>query len=186
MDEANRPSTQKQWDLSLLQTTTTSLEALARAIQRLNREIARVLGTEQLMLGEDIAGSFALSSDKTQSFTLLVEGALKEMREVVRRDVLGPIWNLNGFPMDMMPIPKTESVTFRDIKEVAEAFKNLALSGVKLSPDDPAVQEFRDLLGMSRTPQEIIDRLLEQIANEGLNLQNQQNQQIQAELANTA
>lgn len=186
MDEANRPSTQKQWDLSLLQTTTTSLEALARAIQRLNREIARVLGTEQLMLGEDIAGSFALSSDKTQSFTLLVEGALKEMREVVRRDVLGPIWNLNGFPMDMMPIPKTESVTFRDIKEVAEAFKNLALSGVKLSPDDPAVQEFRDLLGMSRTPQEIIDRLLEQIANEGLNLQNLQNQQIQAEPANTA
>ena len=160
-DEANRPSPQKQWDIELLKASSTSLEALARAVQRINREIARVLGTEQLMLGEDIAGSFALSKDKTQAFVLLVEGALKEMRTVVTRDILTPMWQLNGWPEDMMPKPTTESVNYKDIEEIARTFQYLALAGVPIQPDDPVLQELRDIAGLSRTPQFIIDRLVE-------------------------
>ena len=160
MDEANRPSTQKQWDMELLYNTSTSLEALARAIQRLNREIARVLGTEQLMLGEDIAGSFALSTDKTQSFILLVEGGLKEMRYAVKQDILNMLWALNGYPIEMMPTPQTESVSYQDIKDIAEALSKLATAGVPLQADDPAMQEFRELIGLSPMPQDIIDRII--------------------------
>ena len=159
-DEANRPSPQKQWDLELLKSSTTSLEAVAATIQRLNREVARVLGTEQLMLGEGMSGSFALSKDKTQSFILLVEGALKEMREVVTRDILGPMWEINGWPEDMMPLPVTESVNYKDVEEIARTLQYIALAGVPLSPDDPALQELRDIAGLSRTPQTIIDRLV--------------------------
>ena len=165
-DEANRPSTQKQWDMELLHNTSTSLEALARAIQRLNREIARVLGTEQLMLGEDIAGSFALSMDKTQSFILLVEGALKEMRDAVKRDLLYVLWLLNGYPMEMMPEPKTEAVAYQNVKDIAEALNKLALAGVPVAPDDPALNQIRDLMGLNHTPEEIVSRLIESIANE--------------------
>ena len=166
LDEASRPSTSKQWDMELLQNSSTSLEALARTIQRLNREIARVLGTEQLMLGEENAGSFALSMDKTQSFTLLVEGALKEMRESVKRDILTTIWALNGWPEDTIPTPKTESTTYRDVKDIAEALNKIAQAGVKLTPDDPAIQEFRELLGMSKIPEDIIQRLIKQVEQE--------------------
>ena len=162
-DESQRPSPQKQYDIELLKATSTSLEPIARTIQRLNREIARVLGTEQLMLGEDIAGSFALSKDKTQSFIMLVEGALKEMREVVSRDILIPIWSLNGWPEEMMPTPATESVNYKDIEEITRALQYLALAGVPVHPDDPVVQEIRDGAGLSRVPEEIIERLVKLI-----------------------
>ena len=159
-DEASRPSPQKQWDVELLKSSSTSLEALARVIQRLSREIARVFGTEQLMLGEDIAGSFALSKDKTQAFILLVEGALKEMREAVYRDIICPIWELNGWPEEHRPKPTTEAVNYKDIEEIARTLQYLALAGVPVQPDDPVLQELRDIAGLSRTPQEIIERLV--------------------------
>ena len=162
-DEAQRPSPQKQWDVELLKAASTSLEPVARTIQRLNREIARVLGTEQLMLGEDIAGSFALSKDKTQSFVLLVEGALKEMRTIAKRDLLTPVWELNGWPIEMMPEPATESVNYKDVEEVARTLQYIALAGVPVHPDDPALQELRDITGLSRTPPEITARLLEML-----------------------
>ena len=165
-DDANRPSPQKQWDLELLKSSTTSLETVAATIQRLNREIARVLGTEQLMLGEGMSGSFALSKDKTQSFILLVEGALKEMREVVIRDLIGPIWEMNGWPEDMMPEPVTESVNYKDVEEIARTLQYIALAGVPVSPDDPALQELRDIAGLPRTPQTIIDRLVALIGSQ--------------------
>lgn len=164
-DESMRPSPQKQWDIELLKSTSSSLEPIARTIQRLNREIARVLGTEQLMLGEDIAGSFALSKDKTQSFILLVESALKEIREVVYKDILIPIWEINGWPLEYLPIPTTESISYKDIEEVARALQHIASAGAPVYPDDPALQEFRDIAGLPRIPQSIIDRQLSAMTN---------------------
>ena len=179
-DEAQRPSPQKQWDIELLKSTSTSLEAVARAIQRLNREIARVLGTEQLMLGEDIAGSFALSKDKTQSFIMLVEGALKEMKEVVKRDLLTPIWLLNGWPLDMMPEPATESANYKDIEEIARALQYLTLAGTPIHPDDPAVQVIREIANLPPMPQNIIDRLVKLIGQQADDRRTQRNENLAA------
>ena len=67
------------------------------AIERLNREMARILGIEQLLLGSTGSGSYALSKDKTQAFYLLVDSALTELRDVVRMDLLKPLWMLNGW-----------------------------------------------------------------------------------------
>ena len=179
-DEAQRPSPQKQWDLELLKSSSTSLEPVARAIQRLNREIARVLGTEQLMLGEDIAGSFALSKDKTQSFIMLVEGALKEMKEVIKRDLLTPIWLLNGWPLDMMPEPTTESVNYKDIEEIARALQYLTLAGTPIHPDDPAVQVIREIANLPPMPQNIIDRLVKLIGQQADDKRTRRNENLAA------
>ena len=60
-DDATRPSGAEQWSVDLMTTSGTSLPDLAEAITRINKEIARIMGVEQLLLGEDSAGSFALS-----------------------------------------------------------------------------------------------------------------------------
>ena len=73
-DEAGRPSGAKQWDVELLKGSATSFAENAAAIERINRELARVLGVEQLLLGSDV-GSFSLSRDKTNSFFLLVDSS---------------------------------------------------------------------------------------------------------------
>lgn len=149
-DEAGRASNAKQFDVELLKGSSTSFAENAAAIERLNREMARILGVEQLLLGADSAGSFAMSRDKTNSFFLLVDGALMEIVAAVDDDLLKTLWRLNGFPEEMKPTLKTESIRFRDVELIAIALRDLATAGAPIAPDDPIVGEIRDLMGMGR------------------------------------
>jgi hypothetical protein len=148
--ENRTPVAALQWGIELLDGGSYSLDAVAKAIVRIQREIARVLGVEHLMLGENSAGSRSLSEDKTQAFALLVDGTLKEIRTAVEKDMLEPLWELNGWPKEMMPKLKTEAVAFRSVAEMASAIRDMAVAGVQLDRQDEAVNEVLDLMGLTR------------------------------------
>jgi hypothetical protein len=156
-DETERASNAKQWDVELLKGGSTSFGDVATAISRVNKEMARVLGVEQLLLGDDAAGSFALSKDKTNSFFLLVDGTLREITETVTDDLLKTLWQLNGFPEEAMPTIANEAVRFQDVEQIAASLRDMASAGAVMSPDDPAIGEVRDLLGLSRPDAEDMD-----------------------------
>ncbi len=156
-DEAGRPSPNKQWDIELMKGSATSFAENARAIERLNREMSRILGVEQLMLGSDSSGSFALSKDKTDSFFLLVEGSQTEVREAVGNDLVDVLWRLNGWPDEMKPTARTDAVRPSDVERVAVTLRDMAAAGAVLAPDDPVVSEMRDLMGVSRPLEITVD-----------------------------
>lgn len=158
--EQQTPSNIPQWSVELLQGGTNSQPDMARAIERLNREMARVLGVEHLLLGSDSAGSFALSKDKTQSFGLIVSGTLQEIKEAMEADFLTPLFDLNGWDRKLWPQFKVEQIQYRDIEQVTTALKDMATAGAPLMPDDPAINEVRDLLGLSHAPELDADLLL--------------------------
>jgi len=160
-DDKASPSAQKQWDLELLKAGSTGQEAVAEAINRVNREMARVLGVEQLLLGESSTGSHALSKDKTQSFFMLVNGTLNELTEAVKTDLLTVLFQLNGWDMALMPTPSCEAVSYQDVEIIAGVLRDMATAGATLDMRDPAVGEIRDLLGVSRTPQDLLDEIEE-------------------------
>lgn len=160
-DDKASPSSQKQWDLELLKAGATGQAEVAEAINRVNREMARILGVEQLLLGESATGSHALSKDKTQSFFMLVNGTLNELTEVVKSDLLAVLFKLNGWDMDLMPTPSCEAVSYQDVEVISAVLKDLATAGATLDMRDPAVGEIRDLLGVSRTPQDLLDEIEE-------------------------
>lgn len=149
-DEAATPSAAPQWDLDLLNGGTTSQESVAKAIERKQREIARVLGVEHLMLGEGQRGSAALSEDKSKNFALMVDGTLDELVEVFADDLLSPLWDLNGFDQRLKPTAKVEAIQHRNVGEVTQALRDVADAGGTLDPEDPAINEVRELLGLSR------------------------------------
>ena len=153
-NEAQAPSAVRQWDVELLKGTATSFAENAAAIERLNRELARILGVEQLLLGSGV-GSYSLSQDKTHQFYLLVDGALTEIREAVERDLLRTLWRLNGWPAEMMPKVSTEAVQYRDIQQIGATLRDMATAGAVLAPDDPVIGEVRDLMGVSRPETEV-------------------------------
>lgn len=155
-DEAGRPSNVKMWDLELLTGKSTALGDLARAIQRTTRSIAILLGVEQLLLGETTGGSYALARDKTNVFFLIADSTLAELSDALKRDFIDTLWDLNGFPVEMKPTMVPESIRFRDVEQVTKALKDLAQSGAKLDLADPAVNEIRELLGLSHVPDELI------------------------------
>lgn len=148
--ESRTPTQLRQWEIELLDGGTYSLEAVAGAIVRIQREIARVLGVEHLMLGENSAGSRSLSTDKTQSFGLLVDGTLREIREAVAQDLLPPLFELNGWDPALMPAVKTEAQAFRNADELSAVIRDLATAGVQVDRQDEAVQEIMDLIGLTR------------------------------------
>ena len=154
-DEAGRASSMPQWSVELMKGSATSFAENASAIERLNREMARILGVEQMLLGEG-GGSYALSSDKTSSFYLLVDGALTEVREAVADDLIGTMWALNGWPDEMKPTLNTEAIRHTDVAEVAMVLRDMATAGAILHPEDPIINEVRDMLGMPQVPDDLV------------------------------
>lgn len=148
-DDAARPSNVPQFSVELLKGDSRSFADVAKAIERLERQIARGLGVENLLL-PDNTGSQALSQDKSFNFALTVDSSLREMREQVGHDLLRPLFRLNGWPVELVPTVKTDAIQFRDVTDVTQALVDLARAGAPLDPMDPAIEEVRDLLGLSK------------------------------------
>ena len=149
-DEAQRPSGVRQWDMELLKADSSTQAEIARTIDRLNREIARVLGVEQLLLGDNGVGSFAMAKEKSHNFALIIDSTLTELAEAFYDDFVTLIFLLNGWPMEMRPTVKTDKLQYRSVEEVTASLEQMARAGAVLSPDDPAINEVRDLMGLSR------------------------------------
>ena len=153
-DESGSPSSNKMWDMEILNVNSSSQEAVASSIDRITREIARVLNVEGLLLGGDGKGSLALSKDKSNALYLVVDSTLNEIREGFQRDIVRPLWKLNGFDEALMPQLSTEAIQFRDIEQITSALTDLANAGAPLAPNDPAINEVRELMGLSPAPEE--------------------------------
>lgn len=137
-----------QWDLQLLQGVSPGLPDINVAIERIQREIARVLSAESMLL--DGGGSNALSKDKSSNAYLAINSALHEVKEQINKDLLPPLWRLNGFPEEMMPCLEVEDVSAKDAASVAAVLRDMATAGAPLAPDDEAINDVRSLLGVSK------------------------------------
>jgi len=149
-DEAQRPSNAKQWDMELLKAASSTQAEIARTVDRLNREIARVLGVEQLLLGDNGVGSFAMAKEKSHNFALIIDSTLHELAEAFASDYVTRIFELNGWDMKLRPTVKTDKLQYRSVEEVTTSLEQMARAGAVLAPDDPAISEVRDLMGLTR------------------------------------
>jgi len=149
-DERETPSGVPKWAMNLLKAGSSNLADAARAIQRINREMARVLGTEHLLLGESGGGSLAMAQEKGQSFALIVDSSLKELTEAFEDDVLGPLMWMNGWAPELKPTLKTEKLQHRGVTEVTAALADLASAGATFQTSDEAILEVLDMLGLTR------------------------------------
>jgi hypothetical protein len=161
--ENQQPATNsKQWDIELLSGSGGPHEAIAKAIERLNREMARVLGVEHLLLGSDSSGSFALSKDKTEAFGKMVDASITELVAIFSDDFLGPLFEMNAWDESLMPTFRPDKVQHQDIAKIAQILRDMATAGAPLMPNDPAVNEVRALAGLSHAPEVDEDAALPQ------------------------
>jgi hypothetical protein len=160
VDEAQTVSTSPKWKMDVLRTGLGgTIQESGKAIDRLNHEIARILGCEHLLMGGNDRGSYALSKDKTANFYLQVDSAIQEISACFTRDWLQVLWALNGWPQDMIPKFKPETLKFSDVDQIASALRDMATAGAVIAPDDPCVNDVRDILGISRVPNDFLASL---------------------------
>lgn len=154
--DSQTPTANRQWDIETMTSgSADSAVAVATAIERLQREMARIMGVEELMLGSDGAGSFAMSKQKSENFALMVDSSLKEIQWAMQTDVIGTIGRINGIAPNLLPKFRTEQIALQDVGEITTALREMSAAGAMLAPDDPAINELRAIMGLS--PQKEVD-----------------------------
>jgi hypothetical protein len=152
-DKSSTPSAVPKWALELLNGESQSFEAMAKAIERMNQELARLLGCEHLLLGSDGGGSLALAKSKVGTFYLTVTSTLLDLLEIYDRDLVAPWAELNGVPEELIPQMGVNEISDRDVEQLLEGLAKLAQAGAPVMPNDPAVGEIYDLWGLTRPPE---------------------------------
>lgn len=150
-----------QYGLELLQGQSADFPSLNVAVSRLNQEMARIIGVEHLLLGGEGGANRALSEDKSRNFYLTANGSLDDISDGMDNDLVQRICDLNGIQDDMRPELQHSDISFRSIMEITAALRDLASAGAVLRPDDPAVNDVRDLLGIERQPDMSGDQIAE-------------------------
>lgn len=154
-DAGDQVSGLPQWSFELLSGAGVGHAEIAAAIDRLQREIARIIGVEHLMMG-DVGGNRSLAEDKSRNLYLIANSVLKYIAAKVKSDILVPLWRLNGFPLKKLPEIKPEDVTFKNVDAITNAIGKMSSAGAVLAPNDPVINDVRDLLGVTRVPDDMM------------------------------
>jgi len=149
-DDKQTPSAVRQWDVELLKAGGVSHESIGKAIRRKTFEIARLLGAEFLLLGEDGSGSLALADEAKERIYHMVNSTRKEMGHAQTSQLIARICDLNNIPRAIRPVAAPAKVEKRKVGDVVDSLAKMAQAGAPIMPDDPAVNEVRDMLGLSR------------------------------------
>lgn len=148
-DEKRTPSANKKWDVELLKAQASSHAEIDGAIKRKTFELARLMGVESLLFGGDGTGSFALHKSSTQRLYQMINSALDELKASARLQLIKPLAIMNMIPDKFRPRLVPEKIEYRTVEEVVSALEGMARAGVPIMPNDPAVNEVRDLIGLS-------------------------------------
>lgn len=149
------PSSVPKWSIESMRGDAAAATSVNVAIERLLRDIARVFGTESMLLGAGGSGSFALARDKTVALALAVDGVNKRRAAEFQRDVFERfLWPLAKMDPALMPRLVPEPVQVGDVEQAASAIAALASAGAPLTPGDPGsldtVNALHSILGLPR------------------------------------
>ena len=154
-DKEGHPSSVPQWALELLTGEGGPLQEQAAAINRVNLEIARVIGAEFMMMGGSggQSGNRAMHEDKTDQFGNMIQSTLGEEAGFAKNDLAHTIVALNGLDAETCtPKLLPGSVATEAVQQVCQSLQLLAQAGAPLMPGDPAIDQLRARMHLSEQP----------------------------------
>lgn len=114
----------------------------SKVVERYDQRIAISMLTDFLLLGHEQVGSFALSSDKTNLFTMAASALLDSILSVINRHAIPRLLALNHMTPETMPYFKRGDVQAPKLAELGPYIQQLAGAGFELFPN----QELEDAL----------------------------------------
>jgi hypothetical protein len=148
-EQGDQISQVSEWGMELLTGEQSSIDALGKAISRFEFEMALVMGTASMLTGREGQGSRALSEDHSRNLYLMCNSTLDDMTESYQRDMVDRLWAMNGLNDDLKPQLAHEDAAFKDAEQIARVLRDMAAAGAILAPDDPAINDLRNLIGIS-------------------------------------
>jgi len=137
-DKDGGPSNHRLVDIELMSASGNRNIDIDPIIRRYQHDIARSVLSEFLMLGGGSTGSYALSKSKTDLFLRALEAYIQTIVDVLNKQLVEPLWQLNGLDPKLMPKITAGDVAPHDLKELGSYLRNLNGADISLA-DQPDI-----------------------------------------------
>lgn len=134
----------RQMDIELITSNGTRNIDINPIISRYQHDIARSVMAEFLMLGSSSTGSYALSKSKTDLFLRSMEAYINSIYDVLNKQLVEPLWAINGFDVATMPTIVAGDVAPHDLKELGAYLRNLNGADISLADQLDIVDSLLD------------------------------------------
>ena len=132
-DADGKPTNQRIVDIELITSNGSRNINIDPIINRYQHDIARSVMAEFLMLGAGANGSYALSKSKTDLFLRSMESYINSIFDVLNKQLVEPLWHMNGLDFDLMPKICAGDVAPHDLRELGAYLRNLNGANIDLS-----------------------------------------------------
>ena len=144
-DKDGAPTNQRLVDVELMSSSGSRNIEIDPVVRRYQHDIARSVLSEFLMLGGGNTGSYALSKSKTDLFLRALESYIQAIVDVLNKQLVERLWELNGLNYDMMPTIVAGDVAPHDLREIAAFLRNLNGADINVSDHPEVIQDLMDI-----------------------------------------
>jgi len=152
-DKDGAPTNQKLVDVELMSSSGTRNIEIDPIVRRYQHDIARSVLSEFLMLGGGPAGSYALSKSKTDLFLRALESYIQAIVDVLNKQLVERLWELNGLNYDLMPCIEAGDVAPHDLREIAGFLRNLNGADINVSDHPEVIEDLMSIAELRYDPQ---------------------------------
>lgn len=144
-DKDGSPTSNRLVDVELMASNGKRNIEIDPIVKRYQHDIARSVLSEFLMLGGGNTGSYALSKSKTDLFLRALESYIQAIVDVLNKQLVERLWELNGLNYDLMPTVVAGDVAPHDLREIAAFLRNLNGANIDVSSHPEVIQDLMDI-----------------------------------------
>lgn len=150
-DKDGAPSNVRLVDVELMASNGKRNIDIDPIVKRYQHDIARSVLSEFLLLGSQ-GGSYALSKSKTDLFLRALESYIQGIVDVLNKQLVERLWELNGLSYDLMPHIEAGDVAPHDLREIAAFLRNLNGANIDVSTHPEVIKDLMDIAELNYDP----------------------------------
>ena len=151
-DSEGKPTNNRLVDVELMSSSGTRNIDIDPIVKRYQHDIARSVLSEFLLLGTS-GGSYALSKSKTDLFLRALESYIQAIVDVLNKQLVERLWELNGLNYDLIPTIKAGDVAQHDLREIAAFLRNLSGANIDVSNHPEVISDLMDIAELEYDPE---------------------------------
>lgn len=150
----------KLYDLTLLTSGGRRQFDTSAIIQRYDQRIAMTVLADFIFLGHTAVGTYELSADKTELFSVALGAWLDMVCDVVNRHAVPRLGDLNGMPRESLPRLRRGTVEAPDLAGLGDYITKLTGAQISFTPQQVTwlKQQVKGMPVDEREEQELLDR----------------------------
>jgi len=150
-DKDGAPSNVRLVDVELMASNGKRNIDINPIVSRYQHDIARSMLSEFLLLGTS-GGSYALSKSKTDLFLRALESYIQAIVDVLNKQLVERLWELNGLNYDLMPQIVAGDVAPHDLRELSSFLRNLNGANIDVSGHPELVSDLMAIAELDYDP----------------------------------